>query len=413
MIKSIKFGFSRVWRGHALVLHYYLASLTFGLAILLPWWLALENHAGHSLVAERTGGLGNFSFLVEFLINNPGFRSILAPLVILSLGAYLLCSLFLSGGALASFAEERFQARHFWGSGAYFFPRFLRLFLWSLPLFLVPIIILSVWDGIIAQWDPYENIAYWSRRAAMLIALFCLFIHVRVLDYGRMHAVLNDERNMRRCLGRGLSFVRKRFFRALGMPFVIFLCATAISLLYLAATQGPAFSWLDDILLLLLAGQIHILLRLCFRLVCYGAEMHLYESYNPRPVQVDPAERLWLAGPAILDKTLARGIDDLIMEHDTEPEPTSVYPPPTEREAGVVAEEAAEVESETRIPTDLFEPEALEQAVDLPVEGEKTELMPAPPGQIQDYDPASDVLDLEDVEEQEIRRAAAERDEKD
>ena len=398
MIKSIKFGFSRVWTGHGLVLHYFLANLVFAGLIMLPWWFSLKKYAGHSLLDGRPGGIGNFSFLGEFMINNPSSWAIMLPIAGISIIAYLLFSHFLAGGALSCFTgTQGFQIRNFWGDAGYYFFRFVRLSLWSLPLLLVPLCLFLCWEWAMESWDPYEHVVYWSGWMIKGMVLGCFFVHIRVLDYGRIHAVLNDERNMRLCLVRGLRFVRKRPLPSLALPLLMTLCAAVVSMSYLAVTQGPAFPWLDDTILLLLLGQIHILLRLCFKLATFAGELHYYESFFPRPLAVDVAERLWMGGPAILDKTLARGLEGESV--DTEPEVGALDETPGDR-TEIVPEPLRDMEHDEDEPIVASDQnEAEEDALVLPEAAGETQIMPAPPGQTHTYDPASDVIDLEDIED--------------
>ncbi len=130
--KSFKSGLSQAWSTKRLVMVLYLASVILGLLIALPVRAVLLDFAGHSLEgAALVNGVSTGFFLELLFHNEAGLVGLRAPALFAS-AAYLLLSLFLSGGALAVLASgEGYRATDFWGGAAKFFGRFLRLALWS------------------------------------------------------------------------------------------------------------------------------------------------------------------------------------------------------------------------------------------------------------------------------------------
>ena len=280
--KSFKTGLSQAWSTKRLVLVLYLASAILGLLIALPVRAVLLDFAGRSLEGAALVNGVSTSFFFELLFHNEaGFLGLRAPALFASV-AYLLLSLFLSGGALAVLASgEGYRATDFWGGAAKFFGRFLRLVLWSslllAALYLLPLTARGL-QRIFFGSDPYEYVSYWGswvRAGLLLIALFFFRI---CFDYARIHAVVTDEPRMRVSLWRGLRFALRNPLPAVGLALLIALVGGGALLIYRPISAAVDVSTIAAVAAAVVAQQAYIVWRVVLRLTRYGSQITLFRE---------------------------------------------------------------------------------------------------------------------------------------
>jgi len=138
ILSSIKYGFNQTWQNKRMALIYYLANLFFGVILMLPFRSILSKFIGTSLMGEKLSGRMDLDFLFEFIKENSNFFSTYTVLFLVLPTAHWLLTLFLSGGAFSVFTSgENFTSPLFWGSAVKYFGRFIRLRLWSIPVFAI------------------------------------------------------------------------------------------------------------------------------------------------------------------------------------------------------------------------------------------------------------------------------------
>jgi len=280
--KSFKSGLSQAWSTKRLVLVLYLASAILGLLIALPVRAVLLDFAGRSLEgAALVNGVSTSLFFELLFHNEAGFLALRAPALSASV-AYLLLSLFLSGGALAVLASgEGYRATDFWGGAAKFFGRFLRLVLWSslllAALYLLPLTARGL-QRIFFGSDPYEYVSYWGwwiRAGLLLIALFFFRI---CFDYARIHAVVTDERRMRVSLWRGLRFTLRNPLPAVGLALLVALVGGVALFIYRPLSSAVDGSTVAAVAAAVVAQQAYIVWRVVLRLTRYGSQVMLFRE---------------------------------------------------------------------------------------------------------------------------------------
>ena len=297
--RSFKSGLSQVWSTKRLVLLLYLASAVLGLLLALPLRAVLLDFAGRSLEgAALVNGVSTGFFFELLLHNGAGLAGLRAPALFASI-AYLIVSLFLSGGALAVLASgDRYRAIDFWGGGAKFFGRFLRLALWSslllAALYLLPLTARGL-QRLFFGSDPYEYVSYWGawiRGGLLLIALFFFRI---CFDYARIHAVVTDERRMRVSLWRGIGFALRNPLAAVGLALLIAFVGGIALLVYRPLSAAVDGSTVAAIVAAVVAQQAYIIWRAVIRLTRYGSQITLFRelagdlSEAPAPEPPAPA----------------------------------------------------------------------------------------------------------------------------
>ena len=284
ILSSIKSGISRMWQNKRVVLIYYLANLLFGVVLMLPFRSILSNFVGNSLMGGKLAGRLDMDFLFEFIKENPQLFSTYTILLLLLLAVYWSLSLFLSGGVFSIFASgEKFTSPLFWGSAAKYFGRFVRLVLWSIPVFAILFCLQFLWSAIERIFfgsDPYQNISHWGGWIKMGLRYISLILYFLVLDYARIHVVTTDERRMRISLWQGIKFGFGNFWMTFGLVLLLFVVGIIALIIYhpIANLLSAPFSIV--ILLLFFWQQVYMVFRMMLKLTLYASEFYLYDSLS-------------------------------------------------------------------------------------------------------------------------------------
>jgi hypothetical protein len=300
--QSLQAGWQMVRANKRMVAVFYLANLFFGLLLMWPLRVMLKDFIGDSMMGSKLGGTLDMDFLFEFIKHNEQAGSVFFGLVFIIPAVAWLFTLFLSGGALAVFAQgQKYEPALFWGGAAKYFGRFCRLALWSLPVFAALFCLQYLESGaqrLFFGKDPYENIIYWGGwiKAGLRVLSFLLF--GMILDYARIHAVLTDENTMRLSLRSGLGLISKNFLSTFGLAFLLFVVGGLALAIYnpladsLAAPNGLI------ILLLFLLQQFYMLFRATLRLILYASQLHLYRALESAPAaaKITSAETMDMNG---------------------------------------------------------------------------------------------------------------------
>ncbi len=304
ILNSLKSGFNQVRANKRLVAVFYLANLFFGLLLMLPLRAMLSDFIGNSQMGEKLGGPLDMDFLFEFFQHSGEVIPAFMGLILIVPAANWLFTLFLSGGAFATFAGgEKYNAAFFWGSAAKYFGRFIRLTLWSLPVFAVLFCLQFLETGVqrlIFGSDPHQNITYWGGWIKVGLRQLGFLLFAMVLDYARIHAVLNDERRMRTSLLQGLKFVFGNFLYTFGLALLLLLVGAAALVIYNPVANSLAAPNALIVIMLFAWQQVYMVFRTMLRLTTYASELHLYRqrAAEPAPVPITSAGEQAMEGLA-------------------------------------------------------------------------------------------------------------------
>lgn len=269
-----------MWSNKRMVLIYYLANLLFGIVLMLPFRSILNRFVGNSFMGEKLAGRMDMDFLFEFFKENPNLFSTYTVLLLTLLAAFWLLSLFLSGGAFSIFAsQEKYTSPLFWGNAAKYFGRFIRLMLWSLPLFAILFCLQFFWTAIQRIFfgsDPYQYITYWGGWIKVGLRYISFILYFMVLDYARIHAITTDEQRMHISLWRGIQFAFGYFSRTFALALILFILGIIALISYNPIADLLHAPFGSIILLLFIWQQAYMVFRMMLKLVLYGSEVRLY-----------------------------------------------------------------------------------------------------------------------------------------
>ncbi len=290
ILNSLKSGFAQVRANKRLILVFYLANLFFGLLLMLPLRSILSDFIGNSQMGEKLGGPLDMNFLFEFLKHKDEVIPAFMGLILIVPAVNWLFTLFLSGGAFATFVGGgKYNAAFFWGNAAKYFGRFIRLTLWSMPVFAVLFCLQYLESGVerlIFGSDPYQNITYWGGWIKVGLRQFGFLLFAMVLDYARIHAVLNDEQKMRVSLVQVLKFAFGNFLQTFGLAFLLLAIGAAALVVYNPIANSLSAPNAMIVFMLFIWQQIYMLFRMTLRLTTYSSQLDLYRRRAAEPASV-------------------------------------------------------------------------------------------------------------------------------
>jgi len=282
IFKSLKSGLSLTWQNKRMVLVYYLANLIFSIIIVAPIYFLLNFTAGNTLLMEKMASRIDMDFFFELLTKQPTTFSSLNSLFIIVPLLYWLFGLFLSGGAYTIFISDlKYSPSTFWAGCAKYFGKLFRLFLWSIPVFIVLYCIQFIELGIerlIYGKDPYQNIIWWGAWIRLGIGYIGILIYYLIIDYARIDAIIYNEKKMRSSLWSGIKFSLQNFFKTFGLSLIIFLIGIAVLIIYNPIADALQAPNALIIILLLIFQQIYIFIRMFLKLTLYSSQVKLYRN---------------------------------------------------------------------------------------------------------------------------------------
>jgi hypothetical protein len=287
ILNSLKSGFAQVRANKRLVAVFYLTNLFFGLLLLMPLRAILRDFIGNSQMGAKLGGPLDMDFLFEFFKHSGEVVPAFMGLILIVPAANWLFTLFLSGGAFATFAGGgKYNAAFFWGNAAKYFGRFVRLTLWSAPVFALVFCLQYLEPGVerlIFGSDPYQNLTYWGGWIKVGLRQLGFLLFGMILDYARIHAVLNDEQKMRVSLVQGLKFAFGNFLPTFGLAFLLLAVGAAALVVYNPVANSLSAPNAMIVFMLFIWQQIYMLFRMTLRLTTYSSQLDLYRQLTTAP----------------------------------------------------------------------------------------------------------------------------------
>jgi len=280
LLEGLKAG----WKNKRMMLVFYLVNLFFSIIVMIPFRSFLINYAGQSLSGKSLAEHFDLDFLFEFIRNNNGVVSMLTSIFLVVGSIYWLVGLLLSGGAYGVFSSgDRYSFPLFWKYAGHYFSRFVRLFLWSIPVFVIFYSIQFLENGVIRLLygtDPYENILVWGAAIKTGLGYLGILIYYLTLDYARVYTVQTGETKMRRALWHGVKFTFRHFISTLSLSLILFLTGAVALVLYNPLADALHRPNTLVVILLLLVQQCYILFRIYLRLTLYAGQTFLHSRKN-------------------------------------------------------------------------------------------------------------------------------------
>jgi len=260
------------------------ANLVLSVVAVLPLMGPLEESLAHHPASGQMAARLDMPWWVD--VTTSQARAFESTLDLVGLAAFLsvLSGCFFAGGMLQAFRDtydgqpiDRFMtACRLW------FPRFVRLLAFSLPLFwlvhrMVNTHLAEVLDRLLERVDDerWGLLIEWGRALAFLLLFDAV---VLAADYARVHAVSRSARSMLDSLGVGMRFVLAHPVKVASLELTgVGLQAAALAI-YVPLDRLLERDSAAGLILGLAAGQGFVLLRLFLREASRAGQMAIYRG---------------------------------------------------------------------------------------------------------------------------------------
>ncbi len=316
-------GARLVLRGWRVLVLAYVVSLLLGIAAGLPVAAGISGILNNNFEAQRLVNGFDFGTFIGLLMHPEFTMSTFVPGSLFISLLYFLFMLFLTGGLLADYrAEQRLTAGPFLSACGEFFWRFVRLLLF-LALVLVPVgalyALLGWWTRKVAENAPGDRLGVLLQLGCLAFTLL-LFLVIRLwFDVAQIRAVAENERKIRRALGKSFRMTFGNFGSLVWILFCIGIVAlggsAAALWVYVKVIRA------EQIGLSILLGQVVVIFWLTIRLWLRACETVWYQRKFPPPVVFADAP----IAPAPLE--MEPMPESAITEPPSESVPPPVIPP--------------------------------------------------------------------------------------
>ena len=318
MLSSFWTGIIQATRNWQMVLVLLAASIASALPVIIPIFLVITMTSSSTLAPF--GLIGNkldVAWLIDLFNERlSGFSvssMVLQVGILLVIAAFfsLLQNVFFAGGIIEVLSDGygKFSLRRFWGGSGSWFPRFFRLWLFSLIPYGAVFTAYAFAINFINKWDEEawrEKPGVIASLTAVAILILLLMIINMVFDYARIGAVINHSRGMFRESLRSIRFSMRRFVGAFGLYLLIAAVGAIVFVLIAVLRSSFQQSSLIAALLAILLAQIAIGARMWNRITFYAAQIDYYRKFAPPPPVVEP-----LHPPAPLPEFMPATLDPI------------------------------------------------------------------------------------------------------
>jgi hypothetical protein len=216
------------------VLILWAANAVFAVPAYVLFASLLASALGPSGAAAGLMKTADMNILFEVLVaSGRPFGMLFAALLVLVL-FYFLASIFLAGGILGVLLDGPVPGRTgrtFFGSGAAYYGRFLRLSVYSLGLWLPAAALFGLASaavGAATAGSTKEQLSFYLTLALAALALFLVFLIKMIMDYARIRIAAEDTDKVLPSLLGSARFVFKRPGLTLGLYYLLGLTGLAI-----------------------------------------------------------------------------------------------------------------------------------------------------------------------------------------
>lgn len=266
-----------------MVLLLWFFNFLFGFFIFYLLYNRLSEALSQSTISEGMLSKVNYYFVFEFLTYHGQALHAIRNAALVLIGGYILVSIFLLGGILHSLVETQktsFLQRFFQGCGKFFW-RFLRLFVYSLILWLAFVVFMLILSLVLSAFTgkgANEQLSFYLFLVELAISLFFIFFINMIQDYARIRIVTEDSRYVFRSLFQSIGFIFKRLGGTLSLYYLFVLTGLALIGVYWLLKSILPFSSAVAILIMFLVYQIFIFSQGWMKIVFQAGQLSYYTS---------------------------------------------------------------------------------------------------------------------------------------
>lgn len=267
-----------------LALRLWAINLLFSLLVAAPFALAIQGQAAHSLAADSLLARMDVDWLTDLGTRFQGAAPLVMGLLLAALLLYLLLAVFLNGGVIGGLLRPgaRPTLAEFFHDGGLYFWRFLRLFLLSIPVYLLFVGLLHGLVAGLLKALTQEAASEWPLVVANGLRLLALVLLLGIVsmffDYAKIGLAAGNRRSVLREAWRTLKLVGRRFLKAWGLFLLAGLVFVALTLLYLEVARLLPKGTPLLLIAVFLWQQLFVLGRQFSRILFFASEIELYKE---------------------------------------------------------------------------------------------------------------------------------------
>lgn len=291
MIDAIQTGFKRAkthWQVSVIV---YAVNLVFALGFALAFKNVLADEFARRDISSRLMEGFDFTFLADMSYASASISSLLQTLNWFVVG-YIIMSIFLSGGIIASLRREQFSLPDFFADSARYVGRFIVLGLCFLLTLLVPVLVVAIFSAI----GTSQSESAISEVPAMIwttvgigIALIKLAFFYLVFEVAKFEVVTESMKPFPAFVS-AFKIVLKKIPTFFVIMLVFFAFFGAIGgILHVLAPKGETGG---SVFVMALMQQALVVSRVFLRVATVGGLLSKYEQYRAVLNEIKHAKEL-------------------------------------------------------------------------------------------------------------------------
>jgi hypothetical protein len=281
LIKGMVLAFQK----RRLAVRLWAVNLLFSLFAVGPLFFLMAGHMSHSFSGKQALQKLDILWLGDAIYRFMNVAPAVFGSALLAAALYLLLSVFLNGGVIGALNREtRTTLADFFHDCGLYFWRFFRLFLLSLPAYLI----------VMALFFPLLRafLEIFNRRAAtewpalivsnlrFLALVLLLTIVAMFFDYVKIGLAAGGRKKVLSETWLTLKFMKRRFFRAWGLYLLAGLVFVALTVFYLEIARILPKNRPLLVLLVFLWQQFYILCRQACRVLFYATEIEFLKRHQ-------------------------------------------------------------------------------------------------------------------------------------
>ncbi|MBE0665450.1 MAG: hypothetical protein IH584_06465 [Candidatus Aminicenantes bacterium] len=267
------------FRKRRLAVRLWTVNILFSLFAVTPFFFLIMKHMSHSFSAEHTLQKLDIFWLADFIYRYMNVTPAVLGSALLAAVLYLLLSVFLNGGIIGCLNRQEAKttlADFFHDCGLYFW-RFFRLFLFSIPVYLIFIGIfyplLKAFLEIFRRRAPTEWPAMIVSNLRFLVLVLLLTVVAMFFDYIKIGLVTGARKKVLKETWLTLKFMRRGFFKAWGLYLLAGLVFVALTFFYLEIVRLLPKNRPLLVLLVFLWQQFYVLCRQWSKVLFFATEI--------------------------------------------------------------------------------------------------------------------------------------------
>ena len=285
-------GFVLAYRAKKLVTTIFFITLFIALIIAIPFGSTLGKKAGNSMAFVSLIKGFNFSVYQDFMNQ---FSGSIYPFISVAIWMgvfYLLFTIFFEGGVLDILIrnERKYSLITFWGAGARYFSRFLRLAVYSVVIQIVIAIavyipVINILDSVSANAANEKTLFYILLTGVIIHLIFFIFI-LTVTDYAKIMMVENKNYKPLKTLIKSFGFVLRHFLSTYSLYLSLLIMPVAIFIIYFWLEAQIGMSTGITIFIIFIVQQVFIWCRILIKIWILGSELFLFDNLKIKKKQI-------------------------------------------------------------------------------------------------------------------------------